>query len=106
MPRSVKVAESTDIPVGGKIVVEIDGVEIAVFNVDNEQYYAVEDICSHDGGPLGEGELIDTYEVECPRHGGRFDIRTGKALVMPAFEPIEAYPVTAQDGGIYLTVDW
>ena len=106
MSRSVKVAESKDIPVGGKIVVEVDGVEIAVFNVDNELYYAVEDICSHDGGPLGEGELIDSYEIECPRHGGRFDIRTGKALVMPAFEPIEAYPVTVRDGAIFLTVDW
>lgn len=106
MSRSVKVAESTDIPVGGKIVVEIDGIEIAVFNVDNEQYYAVEDICSHDGGPLGEGELINTYEVVCPRHGGSFDIRTGKALVMPAFEAIEAFPVTTQNGGIFLTVDW
>ncbi len=106
MSRLVKVAESKDIPMGGKIVVEIDGAEIAVFNVDNEQYYAVEDICSHDGGPLGEGELIDIYEIECPRHGGRFDIRTGKALVMPAFEPIEAFAVTVKDDGIYLTVDW
>ena len=106
MSRLVKVADSTDIPAGGKIVVEIDGTEIAVFNVDNEQYYAVEDICSHDGGPLGEGELIDTYQVECPRHGGRFDIRTGQALIMPAFEPIEAFPVTVQNGSIFLTVDW
>ncbi|HSN75404.1 MAG TPA: non-heme iron oxygenase ferredoxin subunit [Anaerolineae bacterium] len=106
MSRLVKVAETTDIAAGGKMVVEIDGTEIAVFNVDNEQYYAVEDICSHDGGPLGEGELIETYEVECPRHGGRFDIRTGKALVMPAFESIEAFPVTVQNDGIFLTVDW
>lgn len=106
MSRLVKVAEAAAIPAGGKLVVEVDGVEIAVFNVDNEQYYAVEDVCSHDGGPLGEGELIDTYEVECPRHGARFDIRTGKALVMPAFEPIEAYPVSAKTDGIYLTVDW
>jgi 3-phenylpropionate/trans-cinnamate dioxygenase ferredoxin subunit len=106
MSRLIKVAETTDITAGGKMVVEIDGIEIAVFNVDNEQYYAVEDICSHDGGPLGEGDLIDSYQIECPRHGGRFDIRTGKALVMPAFEPIEAYPVVVQDGGIFLTVDW
>ncbi len=106
MSRLVKVAESKDILMGGKIIVEIDGVEIAVFNVDNEQYYAVEDVCSHDGGPLGEGELIDTYQVECPRHGGRFDIRTGQALVMPAFEAIEAFPVTVQNGDIFLTVDW
>jgi 3-phenylpropionate/trans-cinnamate dioxygenase ferredoxin subunit len=106
MSRLVKVAESQEIPMGGKIVVEVDDIEIAVFNVDNEQYYAVENICSHDGGSLGDGQIVDTYQVECPRHGARFDIRTGAALVMPAFEPIEAFPVTVQDGGIYLTMDW
>ena len=106
MSYSVKVAESNQIPMGGKIVVEVDDIEIAVFNVDNEQYYAVENICSHDGGSLGDGKIIDTYQVECPRHGARFDIRTGAALVMPAFEPIEAFPVTVQGSAIFLTVDW
>ncbi len=106
MAQLVKVAERNDIPRGGKHVIELDDMEIAVFNVDDEQYYAVENICSHDGGSLGDGRIVNAYEVECPRHGARFDIRTGKALVMPAFEPIEAFPVTLKDGGVYLTVDW
>ncbi|MFZ2487026.1 MAG: non-heme iron oxygenase ferredoxin subunit [Anaerolineae bacterium] len=106
MPNLIKVAQRTDIPQGGRIVVTVDDTEIAVFNVDNEQFYAVENICSHDSGSLDEGELINGYEVECPRHGARFDIRTGRALVMPAFEPIEAFPVTVRDNTIYLTVDW
>lgn len=106
MARLVKVAERSDIPLGGKLVVELDDMEVALFNVDNEQYYAVENICSHDGGSLGDGRIVDSYEVECPRHGARFDIRTGKALAMPAFEPIEAFSVTLKDGDVFLMVDW
>ena len=106
MSRLVKVAEATDIAAGGKIVVEIDGVEIAVFNVDNEQYYAVEDICSHDGGPLAEGDVVDTYDIVCPRHGAHFDMRTGRPLTMPAIEPIESFPVTTRDGAVWVEVDW
>jgi 3-phenylpropionate/trans-cinnamate dioxygenase ferredoxin subunit len=106
MAQLVRVASVGDIPAGGKKIVEIDGVEIALFNVDNQQYYAVEDICTHDGGPLAEGDIVNTYEVECPRHGARFDMRTGQALSMPAFEPVETYQVVVEDGEIHLAVDW
>lgn len=106
MAQLVKVAERNDIARGGKLVVELDDMEVAVFNVDDEQYYAVENICSHDGGSLGDGRIVNSYEVECPRHGARFDIRTGKALAMPAFEPIEAFSVTLKDGDVFLMVDW
>ena len=106
MAELIRVAAVGEIEPGSKKVVEIDGVEVALFNVDNEQYYAVEDVCTHDGGPLAEGEIVDTYEVECPRHGARFDIRTGKALCMPAFEPIETFEVLVRDGEILLSVDW
>lgn len=106
MTRLVEVAVAGEIPVGGKKSTNIDDLEIAIFNVDDEQFYAVEDVCSHDSGPLGEGEIINTYEIECPRHGGRFDMRTGQALVMPAFEPIEAYEVVCKDGKIYIEIDW
>ena len=105
MPELVSVASVGEIPVGGKKLVVVEGVEIALFNVDDQQYYAVEDICSHDGGPLAEGEVIDTYEIECPRHGARFDMRTGEALTMPAFEPIETYEVVIQNGRVCLAVD-
>lgn len=56
------------------------------------QYFAIEDLCTHDGGPLGEGELIE-YCVECPRHGARFDIRTGAAVTFPAVVPVKSFPV-------------
>lgn len=106
MAELVRVASVGEIPAGGKKVVEIDGVEVAVFNVDDEQYYAVEDVCTHDGGPLAEGDIVNTYEIECPRHGARFDIRTGQALCMPAFEPIETYEVVIRDDEVFLKVDW
>lgn len=106
MSELVRVAAVGEIAPGGKKVVEVDGIEVALFNVDDEQYYAVEDICTHDGGPLADGEVIDSYEIECPRHGARFDMRTGAALTMPAFEPVQTYEVVIRDGEIYLAVDW
>ncbi len=106
MTRLVKAADVGEIPARGMKVVEVDGTEIVVFNVDGEQYYAVEDICSHDGGPLAEGEVVATYEIVCPRHGAHFDMRTGKPLVMPAIEAIEAFPVVVRDGALWVEVDW
>ena len=106
MTKLVEVAVAGEIPVGGKKVAVVDDQEIAVFNVDDQQFYAVDDICSHDSGPLAEGEVVNTYEIECPRHGARFDMRTGQALCMPAFEPIEAYEVVCEDGKIYIEIDW
>jgi 3-phenylpropionate/trans-cinnamate dioxygenase ferredoxin subunit len=76
---------------GQRIFVEIDEKPIVVFNIAN-QYYAIADICSHDDGPVGEGNL-DGFLITCPRHGARFDIRNGKALALPAFVDIPAYPV-------------
>ena len=103
MPRFVAVAEAADIPPGAKRVVEIDGVVIVVANVAGE-FYAVEDVCTHDGGPLGEGALRGC-ELICPRHGARFDVRTGAALSMPATEPAPTYPVRVQDGDVLVQID-
>lgn len=83
---------------GERIIVDIDGEPIAVFNIAGE-YFAIKDVCSHDDGPVAEGELRD-HEIECPRHGARFDIRTGKALSLPAVVDIPAYPVRVVDGEI------
>jgi 3-phenylpropionate/trans-cinnamate dioxygenase ferredoxin component len=94
----VKVAQASDIPPGAKLIVEADGVEIVVVNVKGE-FYAVEDVCTHDGGPLGEGKL-DGCELICPRHGARFDVRTGAATRMPAIEPVPTYEVRVQDGDV------
>jgi 3-phenylpropionate/trans-cinnamate dioxygenase ferredoxin component len=91
MPNYVKVAAVTDIPPGTKKIVEVAGVLVVVVNLDG-QFYAVEDVCTHDGGPLGEGKL-EGRQLVCPRHGARFDVRTGAALTMPAFEPVPTYEV-------------
>ena len=73
------------------IVVEIGRRWVAVFNVDGE-YYAIEDLCTHDDGPLAEGELHG-YVIECPRHGATFDLQTGKALTAPAYVSVPTYEV-------------
>ena len=75
---------------------------VGVYNLNGE-YYALEDRCSHDDGPLCEGDWDpDEGVVICPRHGANFDIRTGDALTLPAFEPVETYPVRVADGLIKL----
>jgi 3-phenylpropionate/trans-cinnamate dioxygenase ferredoxin subunit len=81
-------------------VVNPDGQRIALANVDGE-YYAIDDVCTHDGGPLGEGELIGE-QVECPRHGARFDVRTGKAMTLPAIFPVKSYPVRIEGDEIQI----
>ena len=78
-------------------------VHIAVFNYDG-YYYALEDMCTHDGGELTGGE-ISGPEVECPRHGARFDIRTGQALCAPAYEPVAKFPVKIEGGNVYTRDD-
>ena len=69
---------------------------VVVVNLDGE-FFAVEDVCTHDGGPLGEGKLAGC-ELICPRHGARFDVRTGDATRMPAFEPVPTYEVRVENG--------
>ena len=101
MDDFVRVAAVEEIPPGERLLVELDGIRIAVFNLDGD-YYAIEDVCTHDGGPLVEGEILERCQVECPRHGARFDIRTGEALSMPAFEPTPAYDVHVEGGEIYV----
>jgi 3-phenylpropionate/trans-cinnamate dioxygenase ferredoxin component len=94
----VQVVEERELPPGERVLVEVDDQPIAVFNVSGK-YYAIGDICTHDDGPLGEGEL-DGHEIICPRHGARFDIRSGKALTMPAFTDTPWYPTRTTDGWV------
>ena len=98
MSRFVRVARTDEITPGQKKIVEVDGTLVVVVNLDGA-FYAVEDVCTHDGGPLGEGKL-DGYELICPRHGARFDIRSGAATRMPAIEPAPTYEVRVQDGDV------
>ena len=87
----VGVAQVSELGNGQRLLVEIDGRPIVAFNMGGG-YFAVADVCSHDDGLVGEGE-VEGFEFECPRHGARFDLRTGKVLYMPAMVDIPAYPV-------------
>ncbi len=94
----IPVASVEELPPGERLFIEIEGEPIVVFNIAG-QYFAIRDECTHDGGPIGEGDL-DGYEIICPRHGARFDVRTGKALTLPAVVDVPAYPVRVRDGQI------
>lgn len=105
MEGFVKAATVDELPPGQRKLVEIDGVRVAIFNLDGE-LYAIEDVCTHDGGPLVEGEILNGHEVQCPRHGARFDIRTGEALSMPAFTPTETYEVLVDGDEVWVESPW
>lgn len=94
----IPIASIDELPDGERIFVMIGDLPIVVFNIAGG-YFAIADLCSHDDGPLGEGDL-DGYEIICPRHGAKFDVRTGKVLSLPAIVDIPAYPVRVQDGEI------
>jgi len=102
MSSFVKVASRGELPPGGKKLAEIDGRPIAVFNVDGT-IYAIDDVCTHDGGPLAEGELSGNV-IMCPRHGARFDVRTGRALCMPAVEPVAVHSSEVRGDDIYVSL--
>jgi 3-phenylpropionate/trans-cinnamate dioxygenase ferredoxin subunit len=101
----VTVCPVAELPPGGTQLVEIDGRKIGVFNCDG-QLYAIEDRCSHDDGPLAEGEFDpDACTVECPRHGSLFDLTSGRPKTLPAYVPVETFPVTVEDETIQLEVN-
>ncbi len=100
MTQFVKVAPAADIPNGSRFWMEFEEETLVIFNV-NDHYYAIADLCTHDDGPLENGKLQD-HEVECPRHGARFDIRSGAALSMPATSPVPTYEVKVEDGVVYV----
>ena len=89
-----KVTTLSELPIGGKKLIQLQGRAIAVFNGDGE-FFAIDDVCTHDGGPLVEGDL-EGCEIECPRHGARFDVRTGQARSMPAFENVATHLVKVE----------
>jgi len=95
-----RVAAVTDIPDPGKTLVEVDGEMVALFHVGGT-FYALDDVCTHDGGPLADGELRD-HKISCPRHGARFDIRTGAALTMPAVRPTRSHEVKVDAEGVWV----
>ena len=90
------VAPEAELQPGTWRVVDVDGIDVAVFNLDGA-YFAIEDVCTHDGGIL-TGGAVEGDVIVCPRHGARFSIRTGEVLAPPAYEDIATYPVRVEDG--------
>ena len=94
----VKVGKLSDLPEGTAKVYEVNGRAIAVCNVDGA-LYGVDDVCTHDEGSLDQGDL-DGFELECPRHGARFDVRTGEVKALPAVLPIDTFRVRVEGDDI------
>jgi 3-phenylpropionate/trans-cinnamate dioxygenase ferredoxin component len=101
----IDICRTEELPPGEHRLVEWEDLEIGVFNC-NGSFLAIEDRCSHDNGDLVQGTLDEERcVVECPRHGSLFDLRTGKPLTLPAYVPIDTFPVSVEDGVIKLEVD-
>lgn len=95
-----RVAAVDEIPPGGRLSVMLDGRGVLLLRAGDD-FYAIEDICSHDGQPLTDGPLKGK-EIQCPRHGARFDITTGRPLCMPAVEPIATFAVRVEGGQVLI----
>jgi 3-phenylpropionate/trans-cinnamate dioxygenase ferredoxin subunit len=105
MAEIINVCTVSELQPGERKLVEWEDLEIGVFNCNGE-YFAIEDRCSHDDGPLAEGEFDSgTCTVECPRHGSLFDLRTGKPKTLPAYEPVDTFPVRVEDDTVKLEVE-
>jgi 3-phenylpropionate/trans-cinnamate dioxygenase ferredoxin component len=100
---TIAVCKLADLPAGEMRLIEADGRKIGVFHVADGELYAIEDRCSHDDGPLAEGEFdSEACTVECPRHGSLFDIRTGKPKTLPAYRPVDTFEVRIEDDEVKL----
>jgi 3-phenylpropionate/trans-cinnamate dioxygenase ferredoxin subunit len=102
MTNFVEVCKVSDVPEPGRMLVEVGDGLIALFHVGGK-FYAIDDVCTHDGGPLAEGEL-DGFVIACPRHGAQFDIRTGQVLSMPATRSTRAHEVKVEGDRVWLKV--
>jgi 3-phenylpropionate/trans-cinnamate dioxygenase ferredoxin subunit len=98
----VEIAPASELPNGQRLFVDVGDRPIVLFNIAG-QIFAIGDVCTHDDGPLGDGDL-EGYNIVCPRHGAEFDVRTGKVMQMPAVVDIPAYPVRVVDGMIQVGI--
>jgi 3-phenylpropionate/trans-cinnamate dioxygenase ferredoxin component len=102
--EQIEVCPADELPSGEMRLVEVDSAKIGVFNCDGT-LYAIEDRCSHDDGPLAEGPFdAASCTVECPRHGSLFDLTSGRPKTLPAYQPVQTYPVTVEGDTIKLEV--
>ncbi len=100
----IDVGPVEELPPGSVKIVRLGQVSVGIYNLDGD-YFAIEDRCSHDDGPLAEGDFdVETGVAICPRHGANFDIRTGRALTLPAYEPVATFPVRVEDGWVKVDV--
>jgi 3-phenylpropionate/trans-cinnamate dioxygenase ferredoxin subunit len=102
MAEWIDVAKVDELTPGNRKIIATDVAEIAVFNLDGE-FFAIEDVCTHDGGELASG-VCDGDQIICPRHGARFCIRSGKVLTPPAYEDIETFPVRIDQGVVQIDI--
>ncbi|MBD3162849.1 MAG: Rieske 2Fe-2S domain-containing protein [Candidatus Eisenbacteria bacterium] len=98
-----RVAKVDEIPVGESRSFEVGYERIAVCNVEGK-FYAIEDVCTHDGSPFQTRRLLGSV-IECPRHGARFDVTTGEVRRMPAIAPVRTFPTKVEDGEVYVAVE-
>lgn len=103
MSEWIDVAPAGEFSEGTCRKLEVDGVMVAVFRVGDE-YYALEDVCTHDGGELTGGHF-EGEVIECPRHGAQFSVRTGEVLAPPAYEPVPTLPVRVHEGVVQVRDD-
>jgi 3-phenylpropionate/trans-cinnamate dioxygenase ferredoxin subunit len=102
---SIAVCPAAELSPGEMRLVEHDGRKIGVFNCEGT-FYAIEDRCSHDNGPLAEGEFdAAACTVECPRHGSLFDLTTGRPKTLPAFKPVQTFPISIENDTLTLEVE-
>jgi 3-phenylpropionate/trans-cinnamate dioxygenase ferredoxin component len=94
-----RIAAVDEIPPGGRKAVLIDETPALLLRIGND-FYAIEDVCTHDGQPLTEGPL-QGCEITCPRHGARFDVRTGQPLCMPATEPVRTFEIEVRENTVF-----
>jgi len=101
--ETITVCRADELPEGEMRLVDADGRKIGVFRCGDGELYAIEDRCSHDDGPLAEGEFdAAACTVECPRHGSLFDLRSGRPKTLPAFQPVETFDARVEDGEVKL----
>jgi nitrite reductase/ring-hydroxylating ferredoxin subunit len=103
MAKLIKVTETKDIPPGKAAAFDVEGSRIAIFNVDGA-YYAIDDTCTHSGGPLSEG-AVHECKVTCPWHEADFDLKTGAALKAPAFEGVRSYKVVVAGNDVQVEME-
>jgi len=103
--ETLTVCKLEELSEGEMRLVEADGRKIGVFHAADGELYAIEDRCSHDDGPLAEGEFdSDACTVECPRHGSLFDLRTGRPKTLPAYVPVDTFAARVEDGDVKLEI--